>query len=117
MQERDESIYDAKATYAQSLTIVNSMRNMEQESGEAVKATKAWQEALENLKNVMPGLSQYVDLTSDAIMGNTERIKQYADTVNGVSLYGAHDTAVTDAQAAVDETENSSNPYMHAEII
>ena len=105
MQERDESIYDAKATYAQSLTIVNSMRNMEQESGEAVKATKAWQEALENLKNVMPGLSQYVDLTSDAIVGNTERIKQYVDTVNGVSLYGAHDTAVTDAQAAVDETE------------
>lgn len=105
MQERDESIYDAKATYAQSLTIVNSMRNMEQESGEAVKATKAWQEALENLKNVMPGLSQYVDLTSDAIMGNTDRIKQYVDTVNGVSLYGAHDTAVTDAQAAVDETE------------
>lgn len=105
MQERDESIYDAKATYAQSLTIVNSMRNMEQESGKAVKATKAWQEALENLKNVMPGLSQYVDLTSDAIMGNTERIKQYVDTVNGVSLYGAHDTAVTDAQAAVDETE------------
>jgi|GEM_PF-2524172 hypothetical protein len=105
MQERDESIYDAKATYAQSLTIVNSMRNMEQESGEAVKATKAWQEALKNLKNVMPGLSQYVDLTSDAIMGNTERIKQYVDTVNGVSLYGAHDTAVTDAQAAVDETE------------
>lgn len=105
MQERDESIYDAKATYAQSLTIVNSMRNMEQESGKAVKATKAWQEALENLKNVMPGLSQYVDLTSDAIMGNTERIKQYVDTVNGVSLYGAHETAVTDAQAAVDETE------------
>lgn len=105
MQERDESIYDAKATYAQSLTIVNSMRNMEQESGKAVKATKAWQEALENLKNVMPGLSQYVDLTSDAIMGNTERIKQYVDTVNGVSLYGVHDTAVTDAQAAVDETE------------
>lgn len=105
MQERDESIYDAKATYAQSLTIVNSMRNMEQESGKAVKATKAWQEALENLKNVMPGLSQYGDLTSDAIMGNTERIKQYVDTVNGVSLYGAHDTAVTDAQAAVDETE------------
>lgn len=105
MQERDDAIYDAKATYAQSLTIVNSMRNMEQESGEAVKATKAWQEALENLKNVMPGLSQYVDLTSDAIVGNTERIKQYVDTVNGVSLYGAHDTAVTDAQAAVDETE------------
>lgn len=105
MQERDDAIYDAKATYAQSLTIVNSMRNMEQESGEAVKATKAWQEALENLKNVMPGLSRYVDLTSDAIMGNTERIKQYVDTVNGVSLYGAHDTAVTDAQAAVDETE------------
>lgn len=105
MQERDDAIYDAKATYAQSLTIVNSMRNMEQESGKAVKETKAWQEALENLKNVMPGLSQYVDLTSDAIMGNTERIKQYVDTVNGVSLYGAHDTAVTDAQAAVDETE------------
>lgn len=105
MQARDESIYDAKATYAQSLTIVNAMRNMEQESGEAVKATKVWQEALENLKNVMPGLSQYVDLTSDAIMGNTERIKQYVDTVNGVSLYGAHDTAVTDAQAAVNETE------------
>lgn len=105
MQERDDAIYNAKATYAQSLTIVNSMRNMEQESGKAVKATKAWQEALENLKNVMPGLSQYVDLTSDAIMGNTERIKQYVDAVNGVSLYGAHDTAVTDAQAAVDETE------------
>lgn len=105
MQERDESIYDAKATYAQSLTIVNSMRNMEQESGEAVKATKAWQEALENLKNVMPGLAQYVDLTSDAIVGNTEKINQYVDTVNGVALYGAHDTAVTDAQAAVDETE------------
>lgn len=105
MQERDDAIYDAKATYAQSFTIVNSMRNMEQESGKAVKATKAWQEALENLKNVMPGLSQYVDLTSDAIKGNTEKIKQYVDTVNGVSLYGAHDTAVTDAQAAVDETE------------
>lgn len=123
MQERDDAIYDAKATYAQSLTIVNSMRNMEQESGEAVKATKAWQEALENLKNVMPGLSQYVDLTSDAIMGNTERIKQYVDTVNGVSLYGAHDTAVTDAQAAVDETEKqleslyARRDYLNSRIV
>lgn len=102
--ERNESLYDAQATYAESMAIVNAMRNMEDESGEAVKSTKAWQEALEDLKNVMPGLSQYVDLTSDAIMGNTDAINQYVDAVNGVTVYNTHENAVQSAQATYDKT-------------
>lgn len=103
MQERDESIYDAKATYAQSMTIMNAMRNMEEESGDAIKSTNEWKDALEDLKNVMPGLARYVDLTSDAIVGNTESISKYVDTLNGVSLYAAHEEAVSNAKEQLNQ--------------
>lgn len=101
--ERNESIYEAQATYAQSMTIMNAMRNMEEESGDAIKSTNEWKDALEDLKNVMPGLARYVDLTSDAIVGNTESISKYVDTLNGVSLYAAHEEAVSNAKEQINQ--------------
>lgn len=101
--ERNESIYEAQATYAQAMTIMNAMRNMEEESGDAIKSTNEWKDALEDLKNVMPGLARYVDLTSDAIVGNTESISKYVDTLNGVSLYEAHEEAVSNAKEQLNQ--------------
>lgn len=120
--ERNQSLFDAQATYAESMTIVNAMRNMEDESGEAIKSTDAWRLAIEELINVMPGLAQYVDLTSDAIIGNTESINQYVDAVNGVSQYAAHENAVNDAAALVDADKqelaklNAYNQYLQSII-
>lgn len=120
--ERNQALFDAQATYAESMTIVNAMRNMEDESGEAIKSTDAWRVAIEELINVMPGLAQYVDLTSDAIIGNTESITQYVDAVNGVSQYTAHENAVNDAAALVDADKqelaklNAYNQYLQSII-
>lgn len=120
--ERNQALFDAQATYAESMTIVNAMRNMEDESGEAIKSTDAWRLAIEELINVMPGLAQYVDLTSDAIIGNTESINQYVDAVNGVSQYVAHENAVNDAAALVDADKqelaklNAYNQYLQSII-
>lgn len=120
--ERNQALFDAQATYAESMTIVNAMRNMEGESGEAIKSTDAWRLAIEELINVMPGLAQYVDLTSDAIIGNTESINQYVDAVNGVSQYAAHENAVNDAAALVDADKqelaklNAYNQYLQSII-
>lgn len=120
--ERNQALFDAQATYAESMTIVNAMRNMEDESGEAIKSTDAWRLAIEELINVMPGLAQYVDLTSDAIIGNTETINQYVDAVNGVSQYAAHENAVNDAAALVDADKqelaklNAYNQYLQSII-
>ena len=120
--ERNQALFDAQATYAESMTIVNAMRNMEDESGEAIKSTDAWRVAIEELINVMPGLAQYVDLTSDAIIGNTESINQYVDAVNGVSQYAAHENAVHDAAALVDADKqelaklNAYNQYLQSII-
>lgn len=120
--ERNQALFDAQATYAESMTIVNAMRNMEDESGEAIKSTDAWRLAIEELINVMPGLAQYVDLTSDAIIGNTESINQYVDAVNGVSQYAAHKNAVNDAAALVDADKqelaklNAYNQYLQSII-
>lgn len=120
--ERNQALFDAQATYAESMTIVNAMRNMEDESGEAIKSTDAWRLAIEDLINVMPGLAQYVDLTSDAIIGNTESINQYVDAVNGVSQYAAHENAVNDAAALVDADKqelaklNAYNQYLQSII-
>lgn len=120
--ERNQALFDAQATYAESMTIVNAMRNMEDESGEAIKSTDAWRLAIEELINVMPGLAQYVDLTSDAIIGNTESINQYVDAVNGVSQYAAHENAVNDAAALVDADKqelaklNAYNQYLQSII-
>lgn len=120
--ERNQALFDAQATYAESMTIVNAMRNMEDESGEAIKSTDAWRVAIEELINVMPGLAQYVDLTSDAIIGNTESINQYVDAVNGVSQYAAHENAVNDAAALVDADKqelaklNAYNQYLQSII-
>lgn len=120
--ERNQALFDAQATYAESMTIVNAMRNMEDESGEAIKSTDAWRLAVEELINVMPGLAQYVDLTSDAIIGNTESINQYVDAVNGVSQYAAHENAVNDAAALVDADKqelaklNAYNQYLQSII-
>lgn len=120
--ERNQALFDAQATYAESMTIVNAMRNMEDESGEAIKSTDEWRVAIEELINVMPGLAQYVDLTSDAIIGNTESINQYVDAVNGVSQYAAHENAVNDAAALVDADKqelaklNAYNQYLQSII-
>lgn len=120
--ERNQALFDAQATYAEAMTIVNAMRNMEDESGEAIKSTDAWSVAIEELINVMPGLAQYVDLTSDAIIGNTESINQYVDAVNGVSQYAAHENAVNDAAALVDADKqelaklNAYNQYLQSII-
>lgn len=120
--ERNQALFDAQATYAESMTIVNAMSNMEDESGEAIKSTDAWRLAIEELINVMPGLAQYVDLTSDAIIGNTESINQYVDAVNGVSQYAAHENAVNDAAALVDADKqelaklNAYNQYLQSII-
>lgn len=120
--ERNESIYEAQATYAQSMTIMNAMRNMEEESGDAIKSTNEWKDALEDLKNVMPGLARYVDLTSDAIVGNTESISKYVDTLNGVSLYAAHEEAVSNAKEQLNQDKQylaeleAQKRYIQAQI-
>lgn len=120
--ERNESIYEAQATYAQSMTIMNAMRNMEEEGGDAIKATNEWKDALEDLKNVMPGLARYVDLTSDAIVGNTESISKYVDTLNGVSLYAAHEEAVSNAKERLNQDKQylaeleAQKRYIQAQI-
>lgn len=120
--ERNQALFDAQATYAESMTIVNAMRNMEDASGEAIKSTDAWRLAIEELINVMPGLAKYVDLPSDAIIGNTESINQYVDAVNGVSQYAAHENAVNDAAALVDADKqelaklNAYNQYLQSII-
>lgn len=103
--ERDESLFDAEVAYQRSLTIVDSMRNIEDESGDAVKSTEEWRAALEALKDVMPGLSQYVDLTTDAIIGNDEAIQNYVDTLHGVTKYNSYDQAVSDAQKTYDDLQ------------
>lgn len=103
--ERDESLFDAEVAYQRSLTIVDSMRSIEDESGDAVKSTEEWRAALEALKYVMPGLSQYVDLTTDAIIGNDEAIQNYVDTLHGVTKYNIYDQAVSDAQKTYDDLQ------------
>lgn len=103
--ERDESLFDAEVAYQRSLTIVDSMRSIEDESGDAVKSTEEWRAALEALKDVMPGLSQYVDLTTDAIIGNDEAIQNYVDTLHGVTKYNSYDQAVSDAQKRYDDLQ------------
>lgn len=103
--ERDESLFDAEVAYQRSLTIVDSMRSIEDESGDAVKSTEEWRAALEALKDVMPGLSQYVDLTTNAIIGNDEAIQNYVDTLHGVTKYNSYDQAVSDAQKRYDDLQ------------
>ena len=103
--ERDESLFDAEVAYQRSLTIVDFMRRIEDESGDAVKSTEKWRAALEALKDVMPGLSQYVDLTTDAIIGNDEAIQNYVDTLHGVTKYNSYDQAVSDAQKRYDDLQ------------
>lgn len=103
--ERDESLFDAEVAYQRSLTIVDYMRSIEDESGDAVKSTEEWRAALEALKDVMPGLSQYVDLTTDAIIGNDEAIQNYVDTLHGVTKYNSYDQAVSDAQKRYDDLQ------------
>ena len=103
--EHDESLFDAEVAYQRSLTIVDSMRSIEDESGDAVKSTEEWRAALEALKDVMPGLSQYVDLTTDAIIGNDEAIQNYVDTLHGVTKYNSYDQAVSDAQKRYDDLQ------------
>lgn len=113
--ERDESLFDAEVAYQRSLTIVDSMRNIEDESGDAVKSTEEWRAALEALQDVMPGLSQYVDLTTDAIIGNDEAIQNYVDTLHGVTQHSAYEKAMSDAKGKLD-TLNSQIAEKEAEI-
>lgn len=105
LNQQKQSLYDAEITYASALKIVSAMREMEAEGGEAVKSTDAWTNALEALKQVMPGLAQYVDLTTDAITGNTDAIDAYVNSIHNMQNASVFDDAVTNAENAVQETQ------------
>lgn len=105
MSEQKDSLFDSEIAYQRSLNILNAMHNMEAEGGAAVKSTDEWRAALEALKEVMPGLAQYVDLTTDAITGNTGAIDKYVDSLHNVTNADAFETAVTETKSAMESKE------------
>lgn len=105
MSEQKKSLFDSEVAYQRSLNILNAMHNMEAEGGSAVKSTDEWRAALEALKEVMPGLAQYVDLTTDAITGNTGAIDKYVDSLHNVTNADAFETTVTKAKSAKESKE------------
>lgn len=106
LSEQRQALTDSEVAYASALNIVNAMRDMESEGGEAVKSTDAWRAAIEALKQVMPGLAQYVDLTTDAITGNTDAVDAYVNSVRNLNNAAIYEEAVNSAKQAVQEAQN-----------
>lgn len=106
LSEQRQALTDSEVAYASALNIVNAMRDMESEGGDAVKSTDAWRDALESLKQVMPGLAQYVDLTTDAITGNTDAVDAYVNSIRNLNNASIYDENVNSAKQAVQDAQN-----------
>lgn len=106
LSEQRQALTDSEVAYASALNIVNAMRDMESEGGDAVKSTDAWRDALESLKQVMPGLAQYVDLTTDAITGNTDAVDAYINSIRNLNNASIYDENVNSAKQAVQDAQN-----------
>lgn len=106
LSEQRQALTDSEVAYASALNIVNAMRDMESEGGDAVKSTDAWRDALESLKQVMPGLAQYVDLTTDAIMGNTDAVDAYVNSIHDLQIASVFEETVANAESVVQKTKN-----------
>lgn len=105
LNQKNQALLEAEVAYSSALKIVDAMREMESESGDAVKSTDEWKNALEALKQVFPGLAQYVDLTTDVITDNTDAIDEYINSIHNMENASVFDEAVTNAQNAVQETQ------------
>lgn len=100
MRTRNADLLENDNAYAYAEGILDSMEGMTDASTGAVTAADNWRNALEALLDVMPGLSKYVDLTTDAITGNTDQVDAYVKQLYNLNAYEAQKQALADVQSA-----------------
>ena len=89
-----ESIADAEGQAAQAQGILGYMDNLYKKYGDAATKTQEWAAALAHLKEVFPGVTEYIDEETGALTLSNEQLREYVANSKQVAIEQAKQNAL-----------------------
>lgn len=109
----EKSMSDAAGTAVQAQGILGYMDQLYQKYGDAATKTDEWAAALGRLKEVMPGVNEFIDQETGALTASNEQLKQYIENSKQAAIEKAKQTAV---QSLNDQYVQANMDYYTQEI-
>ena len=89
-----ESMADAAGEAAKAQGILGYMDKLTEKYGEAATNTDEWAAALERLKEVMPGVNEFIDAETGALTATNEQLKAYVENRKQALIEEAKNNAI-----------------------
>lgn len=109
----EEAMNDAAASATQAQGILGYMDKLQEKYGEAASETGEWASALERLKQVMPGVNEFINEETGALTATNEQLHQYVENRKQALIEEAKANAIKKLN---DEYTQAGMDYYTAEI-
>lgn len=103
---------DATSRYEQAKTLIERLREMEESQGDAAHETDEWAATLRSLSNVMPDLAKDLDLSSNSLRVNTDKLLENAEAAKQAAIYNARLKTVNESKDIVEEAQEGVTAAM-----
>lgn len=103
-EERD-AIHEAESTATKASGMVGYMETLIDKYGEAATKTAEWQEALNKLNEVMPGITKEIGEQAESASEMTANMQEYIEMTKQQKIEAAKRTAIEEYQKTYDEAQ------------
>lgn len=110
--EENDATAEAQTQLAQATTLITKLQEMEEEQGDAAHETDEWAATLASLSNVMPDLAKDIDLTTNSLKVNTDKLLENAKAAEQAAIYNARLATVNESKDIVTEAEEGVTTAM-----
>ena len=91
----EQSINDASNAATQAQGILGYMDKLYAKYGEAAEKTAEWASAMERLKEVFPGVNDYIDAETGKLTATNEQLREYIENSKQASIEDAKKAALS----------------------
>ena len=110
--EENDATAEAQTQLAQATTLITKLQEMEEEQGDAAHETDEWAATLASLSNVMPDLAKDIDLSTNSLKVNTDKLLENAKAAEQAAIYNARLATVNESKDIVTEAEEGVTTAM-----
>lgn len=103
---------DATSRYEQAKTLIQRLQELEESQGDAAHETDEWAATLASLSNVMPDLAKDIDLSTNSLKVNTEKLLENAEAAKQAAIYNARLKTVEESKDIVTEAQDNVTAAM-----
>lgn len=113
LENASESMNDTVETTTKAQGIIGYLDTLNEKYGTAASETDEWRAALEKLKEIMPGVNQYIDAETGALTASNEQLREYVANQKQAAIEEAKRKAIQDL---TDQYTQASMDYYTEEV-